>query len=169
MHRTRSFPLGVLLAALTLTLPACEAQPEEDAADMAGEMPEPATTPPAGGDTGAVGDEMMASFQSLNQSGITGEIRIEPADNQTRIIARVMGVPTQGTLQGHIHTGTCDAPGSRVTPLEAITTAANGSGESTSVVDLPIATVANGEHIVMFHEVDGAPGQPVACAAIPQR
>src|SRR5690554_5691496 len=111
MHGTRKYGLAVLV--LALALGACETQPEQQ--DVAGTAEEMA--PPAGPDAGtppddsmgATGEAMMSSFQPVNESGITGEVRIEPAGNQTRIVASLMGVQTQGTLQGHIHSGTCEA------------------------------------------------------------
>ena len=67
-----------------------------------------------------------------------------------------------------MHTGTCDSPGEVVVPLESVSVDATGAGTSTSTVQVPLATVMNGQHIVAVHEAGGNPGNPIACAAIPQ-
>jgi hypothetical protein len=54
-----------------------------------------------------------------------------------------------------------------VAPLTPITTDASGAGEQTGEVAVPLATVMDGNHIILYHEVGGEPGNPVACAPIP--
>jgi hypothetical protein len=102
----------------------------------------------------------------VGESGASGQVEIRSVGQDSELRVTLNGVP-EGVHQGHVHTGTCEAPGDVVSPLQPITTDANSTGEATSTVTIPIATLMNGGHIVLYHEAGGEPGAPVACAAIP--
>ena len=84
----------------------------------------------------------------------------------TELRVTLMGA-TEGVHQGMIHSGTCDAPGEVVAQLQPLTVDATGQGEITSEVTQPLTSFMDGNHIVIYHEAGGEPGQPVACASIP--
>jgi hypothetical protein len=83
--------------------------------------------------------------------------------DQTEVVVHLMGAQPNTAHPGHIHTGTCEAIGSVVQPLQAITVDA-GSGSSTTTVGVPPATAMDGQHVIAFH---GEAGTPATCAPIP--
>jgi hypothetical protein len=167
MKRTRTF--AALSAALFLPFALVACGPADDAdVDAGDDLGAPAATPapePAAPDMA----EMTTAFAPVGGSTIGGEVVIDDENDgqATEVTVRLTGSTAAAVHQGHIHTGTCDAPGEAVAPLEPITVGDDGNGESTVTVQIPTMTVANGSHIVVYHEANGAPGAPVVCAAIP--
>jgi hypothetical protein len=164
------------LAALPFALTACGGGDDEAAEGTATDTTtatmsmDSATTTPMATDTGMGGAQAMGGAVTMNavgNSGVTGQAQfMDHAQGQTMV---TVNLTAQGntTHSGHIHTGTCDAPGDVVAPLQDITLA-NGTGSSSSTVPAPLATVMNGQHIVAYHASSGAnPGAPVVCAQIP--
>jgi hypothetical protein len=123
--------------------------------------------PPAdtGAAAGAAGGMQTVAFTPVGAGGHTGDVMVHPSGDQTQIMVRLSG-PQSGTHQGHIHSGTCDNIGSVVQPLEPVDVPQGAQGTSNSTVNIPPATVMNGQHIVVYHTAGGSPGAPVACAAI---
>jgi hypothetical protein len=164
----RSLTSVMLAVALPLAFAACA--PEDDAAmeetEEAAETaaPAPTPTPPA---TPDLSTPMTAQFTALNNSGIGGDIQVSGEAEQTRVVVQLTGSTANGVHQGHIHTGTCEAPGANVIALQPVTIGADGIGRSESTVAVAPMTAMNGQHIVVFHEANGQPGAPVVCAAIP--
>lgn len=124
-------------------------------------------TPPVTDTTST--DMVMATLAPLNNSGVQGTVNFnaDPA-NAGRLVAvlSVAGGTEGGVHQAHVHTGTCDAPGDVVLALSPVTIVAGGGGQSEAPVDVPTATLANGQHIVAVHEANGNPGAPIACGPI---
>lgn len=165
-----------VLTALPFALAACGGGDEvaEGGTDTTTAMPsaDSGTTmaAPMPGDTMMTGATAMGGAVTMNavgNSGVTGQAQImEHGTGQTMV---TVNLTAQGnsTHSGHIHTGTCDAPGAVVVPLQDVTLA-NGTGSSSSTLEVPLATVMNGQHIVAYHESSGDnPGAPVVCGAIP--
>lgn len=162
------------LAALPFALAACgggdddaaEGTAETTVAVDSGAMTTPA---PMSADTGMGGTQAMGGAVMMNAvggSGVTGQAQFTGQGPQTMVMVTLTA---QGntTHSGHIHTGTCEAPGPVVVPLQDVTLA-NGTGSSNSTIDVPLATVMNGQHIVAYHAGSGADaGAPVVCGAIP--
>lgn len=128
------------------------------------------TTPPAPADTGMGGAQAMGGAVTMNAvggSGVTGQAQfMDHGQGQTMVTVNLAGQGSS-THSGHIHQGTCDALGSVVAPLQDVTLA-NGTGTSTSTVQVPLATVMNGQHVVAYHQGQGAnAGAPVVCGQIP--
>jgi hypothetical protein len=163
------------LAALPFALAACgggDDEAVEGGADTTTATMTDTTTAPAAmpADTGMAGAQAMGGAVTMNAvgaSGVTGQAQfMEHGTNQTMV---TVNLTAQGntTHSGHIHTGTCDAPGAPVAPLQDITLT-NGTGSSSSTVDVPLATVMNGQHIVAYHQGQGEnAGPPVVCGQIP--
>lgn len=165
-----------MLAALPFALVACGGG--DEAAD--GDTAESAvitdtttgmsTTPaPMPADTGMAGAQAMGSAVTMNavgSSGVTGQAQFMSQGEGTMVM---VNLTAQGnsTHSGHIHQGTCDAPGEVVVPLQDVTLA-NGTGSSSTTIQVPLATVMNGQHIVAYHAGSGAEaGAPVVCGQIP--
>lgn len=164
------------LAALPFALTACGGGDDEAAEGTATDTTtaamsmDSASTMPMATDTGMSGAQAMGGAVTMNavgNSGVTGQAQfMDHGQGQTMV---TVNLTAQGnsTHSGHIHQGTCDAPGSVVAPLQDITLA-NGTGTSTSTVPAPLATVMNGQHIVAYHQGQGSnAGAPVVCAQIP--
>lgn len=161
------------LAMIFCTMAACRRaeKKNEMAADTMGMVPPAATTPaaPLPVDTGMGAAQGLGSAVSMNavgNSGITGEVHFaEHSPTQTMVRATLMGQGS-GAHGGAIHRGTCEAPGEAVAPLQDVTLA-NGTGTSSSTVDVPLGTVMNGQHVVAFHQGQGTGGPAIACGPIP--
>lgn len=125
-------------------------------------------TPPAGSVTPAdqgAGTQTV-QLNPLGGSGVSGEATLTRTNGQTQVMVRLTGTPGNTTHPGHIHAGTCDAPGSPVQPLESVSTDATGSGTATTSVTVDQATVFNGQHVIQYHQAGGGPG--VVCGQITQ-
>lgn len=120
-------------------------------------------------DTGMGGAQAMGGAVTMNAvggSGVTGQAQFTGQGAQTMVMV-TLNAQGSTTHSGHIHTGTCEAPGDVVVPLQDVTLA-NGTGSSSSTIDVPLATVMNGQHIVAYHQGQGEnAGGPVVCGAIP--
>ena len=157
-----------LLAGVSLALTACGEAGEAEPA-LEGEAPVVVAPTAAPTDAGmmdpaadAAGMRTIA-FTSVGSPEHRGEVMLHPMGGQTEITVRLSG-PQSGTHQGHIHSGTCDNLGPPVQPLEPVEVPQSGQGTSTTTVNIPPATVMNGEHLVAYHDAGGA---PVVCAEIP--
>ena len=117
----------------------------------------------------AAASQQQVPLEALGGSGITGNAALVPAGGGYQVILTLGGGRSGGAHAAHVHTGTCDNLGGVVAPLQPVTTDASGGGSSTSVVNVPPATLLNGQHVISVHEAGGNPGSPVACGAIPQQ
>jgi hypothetical protein len=164
-----------MLAALPFALAACGGGDDEAAEGTAEgttvSMDSSTMTAPApmSADTGMSSAQAMGSAVTMNavgSSGVTGQAQFMSQGEGTMVM---VNLTAQGnsTHSGHIHQGTCDAPGEVVVPLQDVTLA-NGTGSSSSTIQVPLATVMNGQHIVAYHASSGDnPGAPVVCGQIP--
>jgi hypothetical protein len=164
--------LAALSATMILPFALVACGPGDDAdLDTADDLGTPAATPAPETPPAATTDmeEMTIPFAPVGASTVMGEVVVDDENDgqATEITVRLTGSTAGAVHQGHIHTGTCDAPGEVVAPLEPVTIGDDGNGEATVTASLPTMTVANGTHIVLYHEAGGTPGAPVACAAIP--
>lgn len=161
------------LAAIPFALAACGGGDDAAAGDAdttAMSMDTAATVPttmPA--DTG-MGAQSMGSAVTMNavgSSGVTGQAQFMDHGAGSTMVTVNLTAQGNTTHSGHIHTGTCDAPGDVVAPLQDITLA-NGTGSSSTTLQIPLATVMNGQHIVAYHQGQGDnAGAPVVCGQIP--
>lgn len=159
------FPLAV---SLPLVLGACGGEPVAEAppggVETAGEAGPAAAAAPRPDTTRMY----MVRLDGLRRPDLIGSAGFVPAGDQTLVIAGVRGADAGGTLQGHLHRGeTCDAPGEAAIPLEDISVGADGLGRSTTTVPASIGTVFDGDHLLVYHQGDGEPGQAVICGDIP--
>ena len=152
---------GWLLLALPLVLAACGG----DEADTAAEGLDTATVATGTADTAAHDMAAMpttVAMQPVGNSGVTGQATLTPTGAQTQVQVQLTGL-TPGAHPGHIHSGTCAAPGPVVQALPEITAGADGSGSADTTLALDPATVMNGQHIIAYH---GEGGAPVVCAEL---
>ena len=117
---------------------------------------------------GAMAGAQTIPLQAIGGAPVSGTVAVSESGGGTQVMLAVSGTGAAGTHAAHVHTGTCDAPGDVVAPLESVTADASGAGSSTTTLQLPAATVMNGQHIVAYHAGSGAdPGAPVVCGEIP--
>lgn len=166
-----------VVSVLSLTLAAaCGGGGEEASADaatdttMAAPAADASMPPAAPADSAMAGQTSGAStvqMTAVGGSGVTGQAQIMGhGAGETMVTVTLQGTGS-GTHPGHVHQGTCENLGSVVAPLQDLTMA-GGTGTSTTTLQVPMATVMNGQHVVNFHAGSGEnPMAPVACGAIP--
>jgi Cu/Zn superoxide dismutase len=153
-----------ILVALPIALTACGGDDVDDTAtiDMSDTM-QTATMPM---DTAMDNMDMAGmstiALEPLNDSGASGEAMIHESGDGLEVVVELMGAP-EGERPGHIHAGTCADLGDVVYPLQAVAVGADGTGTSTSSLDVGMGEVADGQHVVNYH---GEGGTPIACGAI---
>ena len=163
-----------LLLGLPLALAACggdDTEAETDVGAVTETIDTAATSamPAAPVDTGmsAMAGADTVPLAAVGGSGVGGQAVLTDASGQSQVMVTLTGTTGTGTHQGHIHQGTCDAPGAVVAPLQPITADGSGGGSMTATVPVPMATAMNGQHVIAYHEAGGNPGSPVVCGAIP--
>ena len=134
----------------------------------ANENPSPAYK--ASGDSVAAAGSHRIQLQSENNSGITGTATLIPAGSDTRVQLTLMP-PAGGTAAGrshvaHIHTGTCSAPGPVVAPLGTISATGETYPTLNHTVNIPMATLMDGQHIVAAHATEVETSATIACAPL---
>lgn len=156
------------LLAFPLMMVGCEADdPTVDTMGTA-DTTAMATSPATGMDTGAAqGMASTVALQPLAESGVSGEATLTETGQQMQVMVRLVGSEPDARHEGHIHQGTCDDIGPVVVPLQPVQVDAQGSGTSTSTVDLPMQDAADGQHLISYHAAGGSPGPPVTCGEIP--
>lgn len=155
-----------LLAAFPFLLAACagDEAPDTQMADTPSPEGPPAAEPMDGGMAGGMdGMATTVAMSPLGNSGVSGEAILTPAGNQTEVSVTLNGLEPNTTHPGHIHQGSCDAPGSVVVPLSEITADASGAGTMTTTASVAPNTWMAGGHIVAYH---GEGGAPIVCGDI---
>ena len=147
-----------LLLALPLTLTACGGE-EEEVAET------PADSAIAAIDAPTMDMAGMASTLSLQPVGgstTSGQATVTPNGAQTQVQIQLSGL-TPGEHPGHIHSGTCEAPGAVVQALPVVTAGQDGTATADTTLALDATTVMDGQHIIAYH---GEGGAPVACGSL---
>lgn len=154
-HLSRT--LASAAAPLSFLLLACAAEPEEEAA--------PGAIAPAQPDTSRM---YMVRLDGLRRPDLVGSAGFVPRGEETFVVAGLRGTSDGGVLQGHIHQGeSCDAPGDPVHPLREIRVGGDGTGRTSTTIPATISTVFDGNHLIVYHEEGGQPGETVLCGDIP--
>lgn len=152
--------------ALILVLGACAG--DDDATDAVGRDTTISTSPatiPAG--TPPAADPNRLAFTPVGGSALAGDVSVEGDDAGTVVQATIRSSTDGAVHKGHVHSGTCSSIGGVVAPLDDIRIGGDGSGSAESKLQLPMATVMNGQHVVAYHAAGGTPGAPAVCAAVP--
>jgi hypothetical protein len=119
------------LAAVPVVMVACRT---DDTTDDTWTDPalttEPAVTEPEA-------REETVSLDEVAGSGVRGEAEIRQVGAQAHVMARIEDGGPNVTYSGGIYRGTCEMPGERVTELDQIVTAQDGTGQAMSTVNIP--------------------------------
>lgn len=114
--------------------------------------------------TGALAqDDVIVPIDELNGSGVSGDASLtDNGDGTTTVDIMVDGAT--GGHPAHIHSGTCAELGDVVYPLTDV----NASGESVTVVDVPLADLlSGGPYAINIHLSADDIETYVACGDIP--
>lgn len=168
----RSFaPLALVLVT---TLAACERAPAADARPDAPAAAPSAASSAAPADSGRAKTErvMLVELTPMPGSGHRGEVELatEGAWTRLHIVVRIDGAAgvqrPHGTL---IREGSCAAPGAVVTMLRPMSDSIDATRQvSKGAVSIPLATLADGHHIMAVHTAFGDRSPMLACGAIPR-
>jgi hypothetical protein len=112
-------------------------------------------------------NEMLIPLVPVTDSGINGRLLLLERGEQTEVTLQLRGAAGSGTHQAHVHRGDCNALGPAIVALEPVVTDDSGSGSSSSMIDIAMDDLVDGEHLVAAHEAGGDPGSPVVCGGIP--
>jgi hypothetical protein len=109
-------------------------------------------------------DDVVVPINELNDSGVSGDASLtDNGDGTTTVDILVDGAT--GGHPAHIHSGTCAELGDVVYPLTDV----DASGESVTVVDVPLADLlSGGPYAINIHLSADEIGTYVACGDIQQ-
>jgi hypothetical protein len=158
MRRARLF----VLLGTALSVAACPSP--EEAPRTAADLPE-ATTPGAATVT-PTPEAVRVPLVPVGASGTHGEASLREVGERTSVQLTLRDAPADATIHAHIHSGSCQAQGPVVAPLDPVITDSEGLGTSVTTIDLPIRTVTGGGHYVQAHTPGEAPGPPISCGDI---
>lgn len=130
-------------------------------------------TPPAGAEMAPAAETSVPQtrkidLQAENGSDAGGQLSLTPLDQRTTIVITLQA--KAGNHAANIHEGTCANPGKVVKPLQDLI-GSDQSLNSTTIVDMPIDSIMDGNHVVAVHDLASSPKKPgaiIACAPIPQ-
>jgi hypothetical protein len=99
-----------------------------------------------------VGDTETLGLGEVDDSNVTGDVRFTVlSEQETDVVVEVNDAMPNATYQAAIHRGTCDAPGQQVHALETIQTNAEGDGAGSTTLNIRLAQVMDGNHVVALH------------------
>ena len=100
-------------------------------------------------------------------SGVSGTATLTATGpSTTTVTLQVSGLPPNTAIANHFHTGTCDNPGPITNPLNDLQADAQGNATATTTLNVPLSSLADGNHIVQTHMPPGI-GAPSACGSVP--
>jgi hypothetical protein len=103
---------------------------------------------------------VVFALTTQNGSGEYGTVVLTPMGAQTKVDVAVVGAPAGVVQPDHIHTGTC----AKLDPKPTYGLAAITNGVSTTLVNVPIATLLASPFVVNVHKSATEIGVYVACA-----
>lgn len=99
-----------------------------------------------------VGDTETLNLGELHDSGVTGDVRFTVlTERETDVVVEVEDAQPNASYQAAIHQGTCDAIGQQRFPLETIQTNEQGDGAGSTTLNVRLAQVMDGSHVVALH------------------
>jgi hypothetical protein len=133
-----------------------------NSASVTAAAPPPSPAPPAVN----TGTQATIELAALNGSGYTGEVAAVADGATSTLTLKVAGAPADSSVVAHIHYGRCAQPGAVTTPLTPIDVHKDGTGTSTTTVNIAMSTLMDGGHFVQVHKPDGT---PAACGDLPKQ
>lgn len=156
IRRPTPHPLVVLLVLPLLA--ACETEPEPAPMDA----PPPTDPAPEAAPPEPELDHDRVQIEPVGDSQVRGEaIRMEEED-QMVVVVEVAGLPQEGEYPIHIHAGSCAEGGPVDTPLNPVIGQPDGTGSSTTTLELADMDEADN----LFINLHDPEGEPIACGDI---
>ncbi len=107
---------------------------------------------------------LTVTLSPASDSRVSGTAMLLPRGNETQVLISVTGEPAGASEPAHIHTGQCGPGlGGIAYPLHNVE-----NGRSTSTVNVPLSSIADGHHAINLHESASNLGRTVACGNIPR-
>jgi hypothetical protein len=102
--------------------------------------------------THQIGDTETLGLGDVNDSGVTGDVRFTVlTDNETDVVIEVHDGQPNATYQAAIYHGSCDAVGQQSHALDAVQTNAEGEGATSTTLNVRLANVMDGNHVVALY------------------
>jgi hypothetical protein len=99
-----------------------------------------------------IGDTETVNISEVEDSGVRGDVRFTVlGENETDVLVEVRDARPNATYQVAVHQGTCDNPGAQQHTLDTIQTNEQGDGASTTTLNVRLANVMDGNHVVALH------------------
>lgn len=122
----------------------------------------------AGADDTAPGDragdpDAAIELAPVDRSGVTGTVRADHGDEETRVALTLDGLTAGGAYEAHIHSGRCAAGGPVAAPIGSVTAEQDGTARLTREV----SSSRLDPDQPAFVQVHDAAGEAVACADLP--
>lgn len=131
------------LAVIPFFLAACEPREEDpfvDDVDVAEERAH------------EIGDTETLNISEVENSGVSGDVRFTVlGEYETDVVVEVHDARPNASYQAAIYEGTCDNLGEERYPLETVETDAEGHGAGTMTLNVRLANVMDGNHVVALH------------------
>jgi hypothetical protein len=99
-----------------------------------------------------------------NNSGLTGTATLVAQGNQTKVVVDLPGEPVGASMPVHIHSGQC---GPTLNPKPTFPLHSVEGGTSTTVINVPLRSLTNGQNAINVHESAANLQRSVACGNIP--
>jgi len=114
-------------------------------------------------------EAIIVQLDPVGESEVSGTATLTAAGNGTNVVLDIEGLAPGANAQATMHANTCALPSASFTPLPALNADATGRATATGSVlfrgmeDIALATIADGEHIIIIQTE-----QIVACGVIPK-
>ncbi|MGH2458874.1 MAG: hypothetical protein ACRDIY_08400 [Chloroflexota bacterium] len=107
---------------------------------------------------------MSITLSPENDSHISGTAMLLPRGKETQVLISVTDEPAGASEPAHIHTGRCGPTlGAIAYPLQNVE-----NGRSTTTVNAPLSSIADGHHAINVHQSAKDLQHTVACGNIPR-
>jgi hypothetical protein len=114
-------------------------------------------------------EEVTVQIDPVGDSGVGGTATLVAADGGTNVTLDIRGLAAGADAQATMHAGSCAMPSASFSALPDLKADPYGGAKATGSVlfrgteKVPLATMADGEHIIAIQ----SGGQVVACGVIP--
>lgn len=109
-------------------------------------------------------DSRTIELESLNDSGISGIVKLQPEGDKTKVIVLLKDTPEGVSQPIHIHKGSCSELGAPKYPLNPVK-----EGKSKTTVDISLNELISGQFAINAHKSKQDIQTYVACGNIEKK
>jgi len=113
--------------------------------------------------TAASTDSVIYPLAAVGNSGVSGTATLDRIGTQTLVTLNLQGTPAGGDHPAHIHTGDCEPMAGIAYPL---TNVDGASGMSTTLVDVPLTKILEGNFALRVHLAPDQLSTVVTCGEV---